>query len=398
MTKENTQASYEMEQNRYIYTCMYNCEKGIYEQPSLNSNSGALMLDNCFDHSVSYENAFAARELQLERLLTKCKNESPKTLMTNISKNEKENILEKVFSYELTPNVKKFAEEYKQMYGKRSDFLWKWLGVVYRDTGVTLSTVNTKYLDSITDTKIIFTMLFSILDDVSEFYKDGELMEELLEIICENNSTNPYKNRKTAHFKKLWNHFNKEIQKLPRYDDFKDMFNYDLKQMVNSVRFSYLMNEKPQYMNLQEMEFYGSFNMIVFLLNGIDLMASPDFDEKELTHMRTVFWNAQQMARIGNWLSTWKREVEEDDVCSGVFAYALSKNVITVDDLNNMKGDKIIKKIENSDMQDYFINTWQDKFDNIKDLKSSIKSVDMNQYIKGLETLIKLHMASEGFK
>ena len=49
-------------------------------------------------------------------------------------------------------------------------------------------------------------------------------------------------------------------------------------------------------------------------------------------------------------------------------------------------------------MQDYFQNLWMEKFENIKNLKDSVKSVDINQYIQGLETLIKLHMASEGLK
>jgi hypothetical protein len=154
-------------------------------------------------------------------------------------------------------------------------------------------------------------------------------------------------------------------------------------------------------MNLQEMEFYGSFNMIVYVLNGIDLMASPNFDKKDLPHLRTVFWNAQQMARIGNWLSTWKREIKEEDVSSGVFAYALSNNILSIDELkklNNLDEKYIIEKIENSGMLEYFEKNWMKSYENIKNNKDKIKSVDINQYMNGLENLIKLHLASEGFK
>jgi len=355
-------------------------------------------MDSCYNENISIGNAFTVREITSETLLNSKKLDLHNIFTSKITEGEKNKILEKVFSYQLSPKIKQFAQDYQQIYGKRNDFLWKWLGVVYRDSGVALSTVDPNYLEKVTDTKIIFTMLFSILDDVSEFYKDEYLMEELLEIVCTNQIKNDTDNEQIIYFKKLWDHFNDEIKEFPRYKDFKEIFEYDLRQMVNSVRFSYLMNKKPEYINLQEMEFYGSFNMIVFLLNGIDLMASPDFDEKELPQIRTVFWNAQQMARIGNWLSTWKREIKEEDVSSGVFAYAFTKKILTVDDLKNMEEEEIIQKIEKSDMADYFADSWQNKFDNIKNLKTTIKSVDIEQYINGLEKLITLHLASEGYK
>lgn len=398
MREITAQIADETDSNTYVYTYMYNCEKGIYESPSLKSRGEVEIFDRPFDHSTSYENAFAARELNLESLLS-INDTKKNSLLINISESEKEKILKRVFSYELSPDVQNFTEDYKVLFGKRSEFLWKWLGVVYREAGVTLSTVEPKYLDSVTDTKILFTMLFSILDDTSEFYKDEELLENLLSIISNNSKKSIIdQDNRLVFFKKLWNHFTHELAKLPRYEEFTDMFTYDFNQVINSVRFCYLMNKKPEYMNLQEMEIFGSYNMIVFLLNGIDLMASPKFDEEDLPHIRTIFWNSQQMARIGNWLSTWKREIKEEDVSSGVFAYALSNNIISIDELKNMNEEEIVKKIEDSNMYEYFTCLWKERFDSIRKIKVSIKSVDIDQYIKGLETLIKLHLASEGHK
>jgi hypothetical protein len=355
------------------------------------------MWDRPVDHITSFENACSAREFNLENMLNSFELESRSKLMVNISDKDREKILEKVFTYNLSPKIKEFSLEYEDLFGKRSNFLWKWLGVVYRDSGVSLSTIDKDLVDSVTDTKILLTMLFSILDDVSEFYKDKKLLEELLLIICENSIKKTH-NKKLLFFKKLWETFKKDIDGYPRYNEFKEMFDYDFNQMIDSVRFCYLMNQKPEYINLLEMEIHSSYNMIVFLLNGIDLMASTSFDKKDLPHLRTIFWNAQQMARIGNWLSTWKREVKEQDVSSGVIAYALSNNILSIDDLKNLGENDIIKRIENSNMYEYFTVSWKQKFENIKKFKDKIKSVDINKYIQGLETLIKLHLASEGFK
>ena len=67
-------------------------------------------------------------------------------------------------------------------------------------------------------------------------------------------------------------------------------------------------------------------------------------------------------------------------------------------DRNNLNEKKIIHEIENSNVVDYFTNTWNKKYQTIKKIKNSIESVDMDKYLGGLETLIKLHLASEGFK
>lgn len=399
---KSSEENNEEKNDRCIFTCRYNCEKNIYDTPRMKQTLKSDMINNSFDHTVSFDMAFSAREIELESLISSHKLDVKKSLSIDVSEYEKKKILEQISSYKLSPIVETFADQYGQLFGKRSGFLWKWLGVVYKESGVTLSTVDPEYIDSITDTKILFTMLFSLLDDTSEYYKDEKLMENMLDIITYSPKVkNIEKNKKLIFLKKLWNHFQKEIKNLPRYEEFKDMIRYDINQIVNSVRFSYITNQKPEFMNLQEMEFYGSFNMIVYILNGIDLMASPNFDKKDLPHLRTVFWNAQQMARIGNWLSTWKREIKEEDVSSGVFAYALSNNILSIDELkklNSLDEKYIIEKIENSGMLEYFEKNWIKSYENIKNNKDKIKSVDINQYMNGLENLIKLHLASEGLK
>jgi hypothetical protein len=104
------------------------------------------------------------------------------------------------------------------------------------------------------------------------------------------------------------------------------------------------------------------------------------------------------MARIGNWLSTWKREVKEKDYSSGVFAYVFSNKIIDIDEIKNLTENEIIKRIENSCVKDYFLSIWKENYLKLLSYKDRIKSVDMKAYLDGLETVIKFHMASEGFK
>jgi len=311
----------------------------------------------------------------------------------------KQEILERVKQFELSDDVKYFVNEYERVFNDRNGFIWKWLGPLYKETGVTLSTVNHNFLDSITDKKIILTMLATILDDISDVHQDKELLDAAIDILNNKKLEKKFdNNEKISLISRMWEYLILELSKFPRFKEFKDIFMYDFQQFVNCINYSYLVNNNPNMINIHEMENYDCHNMIVFLLNGIDLMVSPDFDKNDLPKLRNAFWYAQQMARIGNWLSTWKREVKEKDFSSGVFAYAFENNIIDSSEIGKLSDEEIVRRIENSGMKEYFMGVWKENYSKLASLKDKIQSVDMDVYIKGLENVIKFHMASEGMK
>ncbi len=121
-------------------------------------------------------------------------------------------------------------------------------------------------------------------------------------------------------------------------------------QMINSMYYSCLVNLYPFSINFTENSIYTASNMIVYLYIDTNLMASPSFDIRELGKLREMLWHVQQMARIGNWITTRKRELKEGDFTSGVFAYALSNNILKHDELGRLDDHEIIKRIEDSDI------------------------------------------------
>lgn len=387
----------EMEGNEVngIYTCTFRCEKGIYETSEFNSDWGAIKMDSCFNDNISIANTFSVREIELENLLI---NQKPdlKTIMTSISKREKDEIIGKIYRYQLSNNVLHFAKKYDTLFDERNIFLWKFLGAVFTETGATLSSVDKKHIDSVTDIKITISILCGILDDVADVHKDKELLNKMIDTIY--NKQDKITDEKVAFIKEIWDFLTKELQKLPRYEEFKDIFMYDFKQFLNAFDYSCLINKNPDMICLKESENYDAHNMMVFIFNGIDLMASPDFNKEELPHLRTAFYHAQQMARIGNWLSTWKREIDQNDLGSGVFTYALTKKIVDRDDIKNLAKEEVISKIEKSDAYDFFLKSWKDNHEKLSLLKGKINSIDMDSYINGLGNVIKYHLSTEGLK
>lgn len=306
-----------------------------------------------------------------------------------------EEVISTVMNYDLPNDIMELVEGYERIFDRRNRFLWKWIGAVFRQ-GITLSCVDERYFDFVVDyLKIPITMVATILDDAVDYYKDRELIDKAYEIVFYGRSFN---DERLFFFEKLWNYILHAMRELPRFDEFFPIFEYDVRQMFDAMYYSHLVNTKPEVMNIKEAEIHIANNMVYFLYTGVDLMASPTFDKNELPLLRTVIWHAQQMARIGNWLSTWKRELKERDFSSGVFAYVVSNRFVSPGQLTKIAEDEIINVIEGANPDEYFMKLWVENYRKVEEIGKNIRSVDIEALLKGLENLLKYHLATEGYK
>lgn len=138
--------------------------------------------------------------------------------------------------------------------------------------------------------------------------------------------------------------------------------------------------------------------MVLFPQTDIDIMSSPDFEVKDLPLLREIVWRSQYMARIGNWLTTWKRELKERDYSSGIFGYAVINGIISPESLHDGIKEKDIDKMENSGVRNHLLDEWEKKYQEIKEIAPKIRSVDIKKYLDGLEYGLKFHLISEGLK
>ncbi|WP_456329957.1 hypothetical protein [Archaeoglobus sp.] len=304
-----------------------------------------------------------------------------------------EDVISTVMNYDLPGDIVELVESYEKVFGRRDRFLWKWIGVVFRQ-GITLSCVDERYFDFVVNLKIPITMLDVILDDAADYYKDCELIDRAYEVIFYGRSFN---DERLLFFERLWNYIIQAIRELPRFEEFFPIFEYDMRQMFDAMYYSHLVNTKPEVLNLKEAEIHLANNMIYFLYTDVDLMASPTFDKNELPLLRTVIWHTQQMARIGNWLSTWKRELRERDFTSGVFAYIVSNGLVFPDQLPEMDEIEIVSVIEETNPDEYFMRLWMENYRKVEEIGKNIRSVDIKALLRGFENLLKYHLATEGY-
>jgi len=197
---------------------------------------------------------------------------------------------------------------------------------------------------------------------------------------------------------KVWRKINQLIKKSCNYKEFKELFNYDIKQIINGMEYSRIINQNPYLINKTEYWLYAPHTMQFVMGSIIDIMHFSEFDMKELSMVREISWQAQKMARIGNCISTWEREIKDNDLTSGVFAYAINSGILSCKDLIDANNVEIIQKIKKAKIRNKLLKEWENCYLKISKLRKKIKIIDVKKFLLNLEKLIIMEMISEKFK
>ena len=128
-------------------------------------------------------------------------------------------------------------------------------------------------------------------------------------------------------------------------------------------------------------------------------MCFSEINLQNIGKFREAIYYAQKMARVGNWLSTWERELKERDITSGVVAYALDRNMFSIKDLTHVNTRGIIKKIKKGKIEKKFLKEWNDFYLALKKIGREMKEKKfIDKYLLSLEKLLTLHLISRGYK
>lgn len=284
----------------------------------------------------------------------------------------------------------------------RNKYLWKWL---YRTVKLgVLPIIDKKYKKSLPRMKILIILFVALLDDIPDRYnlQNKKLLNELLKVPFDATSIkfNQLNQKERGYVRftiKVFRHIKSNLKKYPRYKEFRDIFEYDITQFLNTIRYSYLVNKNPCLMNKTEYWVYLCHNMQIMISVTVDLMCSSRFNIRELGIMREIVWEMQKMARVNNWITTWEREVKDRDFTSGVFPYAISSQNLNFEDILKMKRDKtLIKKIKKFNIEKMLLKEWERGYWKIERLGAKMESINVKEILKISEILFFYHWCSRG--
>lgn len=315
--------------------------------------------------------------------------------------------LDQVRAHELPEQTLPLVEAYDDVVGDRDRFLWKWAHHLFPEFA--LSCVAPEHAAGARDAKLLGLLFVSVLDDVAEKHHDWATFDEAAKLPFDHRTANADRggvDREVLAFASdVWSRFSAHLEAGPRADELADVVQYDLKQVVNAMEYSYLANQNLDAITVSEVEAYDSHNMLLFGFADVDLTRSPSFDRAELSTLRRVVERAQRMVRIGNWVTTWEREVAEGDFTSGIVAHALEEGVVSADELRACRADggdhrvaATVRRIHEHDVEDVFLRQWSRELDAAREFESACESVDVGSYLDGIETVMEYHLATRGLK
>lgn len=272
-------------------------------------------------------------------------------------------------------------ELYKLVGSRNADFLFNWLYDVYKKTF--LPSIDPIFKDTLTLDKTKLTIFDVLIDDLADDVKlrSKRLLEESVEIPW--HGSKKYNDPYLEITKQIWLDCINSIKLYPRYNEFEDLFNFDLRQVMNSMRYSLLVNTS-NVSNLTEDKIYLHHGVMVILHCDMDLMCSPFFNYEELENLRPILYMVQDVAHIANMLNTYTKEIEELDFSSPIISLGLRKGLISKKMI--IRSPDLARKRLMSQIP-FFERRLKNNLNQIKKHANEIESIDLNAFYNQLKNV-----------
>ncbi len=301
-------------------------------------------------------------------------------------------------SVELPDKLIRWVKDYEQV-GARNDFVWK---LFYKVSKVIdYIDIEDRFSESLLEIRFLMAILVVLIDDCADQSRDEKLLDILSEIITHDELRDlVFPSVKKQYFLdftvKVYRRIRALLKDAPQYHQLINIFLFDVRQMVGAMEYSSLINKNLFLLNKTEYWIHSPQTMQFAISGSVDMMFVSLLDYSEVGEARKILWLAQKMARIGNCLNTWERELKNNDFTSGVFAYAIDSRIMTYQDLDKKNFRTVIKKITDSKIADTMLSEWEDCRQQI--ISSDIKIISTKKLLNYLELLLTMEKISKDYK
>lgn len=329
----------------------------------------------------------------------------PSTIKTE----NQERLLEQIANTEFPPQVESLLETYDELVGVRDPFIWRWIYTSIQP--IRLSCVPADKQDTVTVPKMIAMIYVTVVDDIADQLGDAQLLEAVTRIHSRHTDVSDLDtfvrdSEAAAHLefaRRTWDMFETELRDAPRADEYWSLLEFDMERMHRSMKYSMLLTDHLEMANFTEGLGHHSHSCPHYMAADIDLMYSPEFDCVDLGPLRRLLWEGQQLHRLVNWAVTWERELDEDDVTSGVFALALTDGVVDTDDLARVQSgdadpETIRATIQDNNLEQRLIDRCEERYTDMlkKAREAEVQSVDLTDYVTGVRQICRNHRIAQG--
>jgi hypothetical protein len=303
---------------------------------------------------------------------------------------------------ELPAELDPLLDHYAAVTDDRDGLLWQWLYYVF--PSFRLSSVADEHAADTRKAKFCFSLFMTVLDDLSERHRDKETFEQGRKLPFETTRCDPdapgVDGESLALLRDAWDRTETYLDRAPRRDEFRELFEFDLRQSLNTMDYNRLVNDGPQLASPRGAELYDTHNMLLYVYVDVDLAFSPGFDRADLATLRDVTWDAQRLARIGNWVTTWERELDECDYTSRVVIEALDRGVVTEAEIRDpsVPNATIASRIRAAGIEREHLLTWNETYRRLVTREYDVDTVDLHAFVDGMRHLLEVDVKARGLK
>ncbi|UPW01145.1 hypothetical protein M0R88_03345 [Halorussus gelatinilyticus] len=311
--------------------------------------------------------------------------------------------VEAIADHDLPPEVTELVEEYERFDGTRDPFLWKWFH--WLTPQFTFSFVPDEHVADARTAKMLAGVFITIVDDFLEKDHDRETFDEAVKIphaVYEMDADREgVQTRQLELVRDVWTTLLDVLERAPSSEEYLPLLRFDTEQATNAVHYSYLLDSYPELANTRELTVHESHNIMMFAYADVDLMFGPTFPRSDLATLRQMVWQAQMMARIGNWIATWERELHETDFSSGPVVHALESGLLDYEDLDRLRTDQefreaVIEDLREAGVEAVFFEQWQSHYEELERLAANLSTIDATSYAEGMETVLQYFLRAKG--
>jgi len=312
-------------------------------------------------------------------------------------------ILNEVEEANLSPTIEDIVRD-DGVLGDRGLFTWKWEWYIFGEP-LTLDCVADEYRQAAQEAKTLMGIYITLVDDVGEKLGDEATFWELAKTAYPGIEPDWEREDIDSDYadgiQRVWEQLLDQIRSAPRFDEFVDVLLFNLRQTIQSMDYARVSADDTALMNPEEVWYYDTQAIGLFVTWTVDLMYSPEFDTDDFRTFRRLVYELQHMWRLGNWIITWEREVYEQDYSAGIFVEAINQGIVDETDLERLERgeiapERLIGRIEVSGIVEQFIAHWQRRRDRLYEQDFGMASLDSDELVAQMEWLMQSHLATEG--
>ena len=303
----------------------------------------------------------------------------------------------------LPRSVERLADQYEAVLGCRDRYIWGWLDVVL--PAFELDCVPPRHRDLADEGRILVVLYVTAMNDLSDRREDQAAFEAAARVPTDgrpevgDDSDEPAVRLAAA----AWESILARLSDAPRFEEYRGRLERDLAATADAQRHAARTTAGPGCAGYEECLTRQSPTMCMDALATVDLMCSPGFDPADEPSLREAVRAVEPLGRIGNWLTTWERELAEGDLANGVVVRAVEEGAVTPADVERARTKPGFRPtfndlIHESGVERDIDRDWEERYRRADGTAWDADSVDLDAYVAAMQTVREYHTASYGYK